>query len=393
MHITDGELRLWFEKQPGDLAAPAVEQHIRFCVRCRERLELLSDYARKVSARLDSLGEGESSIMSTDEAARRLKDRLKTDQEKPAWWNRVFALRYRTAWISAGMTAGLALALLFPSVQVLAGRFLSIFRLKQFSVVRVDPENMQKLERLGSSSLLAQMLSDTVKVDSKAQPQEAANTAEASLLARMQLRVPAAFAEPPRWSVQPEVNVTLSMDLPRIKTILEEAGYADILLPENLQGSEIAINIPPRAVGSYGDCGQARTQDTSGTFQTSLSPQRSCTTLMQLMTPTVTVPQGLDIDRLGLALLRLLGVPAEEAARFSKNVDWTSTFVIPIPQNAASFEEIEVRGVEGILIQTDSARTGRLQRYLLIWTEGGIVCALNGTGSKLDALTIANSLQ
>jgi len=114
--------------------------------------------------------------------------------------------------------------------------------------------------------------------------------------------------------------------------------------------------------------------------------------LIQLMTPTAIVPEDLDADRLGLALLQLLGVPAEEAARFSQNVDWTSTFVIPIPQNAAKFEQVEVDGVEGTLIQTNVARDEGLQRYLLIWSKGGIMYALNGAGSKLDALTIAASL-
>lgn len=330
--------------------------------------------------------------MSADEAFRRLKERTKARREGSTLWNGPSAPRYRTAWISAGMIAGLALALMFPSVQALASRFLSIFRVKQFSVIQVDPENMQKLELLGSSSLLAQMLSDTARIDAKGGLHEASSAAEASLLARMQVRAPGALAEPPRWIVQPEIDIALYLDLPRIRAILEEVGHADIVLPENLQGSTVNINIPPRVVASYGDCRQPQSQDDPDAPQTNPSARSSCTTLIQLMTPTAIVPEDLDADRLGLALLQLLGVPAGEAARFSQNVDWTSTFVIPIPQNDAKFEEVEVDGVEGTLIQTNVARNGGVQRYLLIWSKGGTMYALNGAGSKLDALTIAGSL-
>lgn len=393
MHITEGELRRFLDRKPESMAEPAIEKHLAACERCRTDLQRLSDCARRANDRLGVLDEIQGRVMSPEEAAGKLRLRLKTNSDRPALRARIFAPRYRTAWASAGIIIGLGVALLFPPVQAMAGRFLSIFRLRQFSVVQVNPENVQKLERLGSSSLMAQLMSDSVRIDSGSQPQQAADTDEASLLARMQLRVPAMLPEVPRWSVQPELNITLALDLARIKSILEGAGYADIQLPESLQGAEVSINLPPRAVASYGDCGQSQSPDAVGPAQSSLSPQRSCTTLMQMVTPTAVVPQGLDVDRLGLALLQLLGVTAEEAARLSSSVDWTSTFVIPIPQNAARFEEVEVRGNKGTLIQVDAARTGRLPRYLLIWTESGTICALNGVGTAADAIAIADSLR
>lgn len=393
MHISDSELRLICEKQQGDLVDSVLMQHLISCAQCRERLELLSARLRRVNSELNELGTTQIPSLSADAAARRLKARIDLGQTKAAGWSRRFAVRRKAVWVSACLFGGLALSFLFPSVQVLASRFLSVFRVKQFSVVQIDSDNQQKLARLGSSSSLSQMLSDTASVQEKGNPQETNSAVEASRLAGFQVRIPAALGEQPRWKIQPEINIALLLDLSKIRTLLEEAGFTNIPLPESLQGSMITINIPPIANAVFGDCGQDQIADAPDSQQTSLLPQRSCTTLTQLLSPTVTASQDLDVDRLGVALLQLLGMSEAEASNFSTNVDWTSTFVIPIPLNAANYEEVDVNGAKGTLIQVNSYRTERPQRYLLVWTEGGIVYALNSIGSKTDALTIANSLR
>jgi uncharacterized protein YfaT (DUF1175 family) len=80
----------------------------------------------------------------------------------------------------------------------------------------------------------------------------------------------------------------------------------------------------------------------------------------------------------------------EEAARFSSTVDWTSTFVIPVPRYNSDYQEVQVDGVTGTLIE--SFQYGE-QAYLLIWVKDGIVYALGGPGEADQALQIAASLK
>ena len=81
---------------------------------------------------------------------------------------------------------------------------------------------------------------------------------------------------------------------------------------------------------------------------------------------------------------------AEEAAQFTSTVDWTSTLVVPIPKNAASYQQVPVDGVTGTLIERPSDDA---PQFALFWVKDGIIYTIGGLGSNSQkALEIANSL-
>jgi hypothetical protein len=95
----------------------------------------------------------------------------------------------------------------------------------------------------------------------------------------------------------------------------------------------------------------------------------------------------LDVQQLGAAYLQFLGMSAEEAQHFAGNIDWASTFVIPLPSGEATYREVPVDGVTGTLIQHGSGQ------YLLVWIKDGIVYGLSGAGDSSVAVGLADSLQ
>ncbi len=103
------------------------------------------------------------------------------------------------------------------------------------------------------------------------------------------------------------------------------------------------------------------------------------------------MPPGLDIVRIGEAFLQVLGMSSEEAAQFSRNLDWTTTLIIPIPRYGASYEEVSVDGVTGTLIR--QSLEDHAPQYLLIWIKDGIVYALTGPGTGSNAQNIVRTLQ
>ena len=81
---------------------------------------------------------------------------------------------------------------------------------------------------------------------------------------------------------------------------------------------------------------------------------------------------------------------AEEAGSFTSTVDWTSTLVVPIPSNAATYEQVTVDGVTGTLVQRT---TDASSRFALLWVRDGIIYAISGPGANSEqAIEMANSL-
>ena len=117
----------------------------------------------------------------------------------------------------------------------------------------------------------------------------------------------------------------------------------------------------------------------------------NCIMLAEIPSPTVTTPPDMDVEQLAEIALQFSGMTAEQAHAFSQNVDWTSTLVVPIPRNGASYEEVVVDGVTGNLIRRPSDDA---PQYLLMWVKDGTVYAIGGLGNDMSAaLAMANSLQ
>ena len=99
-------------------------------------------------------------------------------------------------------------------------------------------------------------------------------------------------------------------------------------------------------------------------------------------------PERFDPTVLGEALLQFLGLNPQEAQRLASQIDWTSTLLLPIPSNIASFEEMTVNGVSGIGL---SSVDGSLNA--LVWQENGRLYLLAGGQPPLELAELANALE
>jgi hypothetical protein len=189
--------------------------------------------------------------------------------------------------------------------------------------------------------------------------------------------------------VIPGGAATFNIDLEQINTVLADIDRTDIMLPENLEGASITVEIPASVEARFGDCEVEEAEGDTDTGSKEVRPL-SCTTFVQAPSPMVDAPPDMDIIKIGEAFLQITGMSPEEAAEFSQNVDWATTLIIPVPRYDAEHEEVKVDGVAGILIKHYEYKTGDL--YLLVWVKDGIIHGLAGPGDKSDALLIANSL-
>jgi hypothetical protein len=394
MHLNEGQLKAYLDHE---LAPPEQEQaraHLASCSQCQQQVVGLEDQATGVSAHLFSI-KPHPTMMSNPVAARsRLQARF-TQKEKQIMQQKIFAPRYRPAWIALGLVLILAIALAFPPVRAIANSFLGLFRVQQFAVVQVNPGNLP--EQLGSSSQLENMFTNNVHMEEKGEPQDVASQEEASQMAGIPVRLPLGMNDHPRIRVMPGAEITFDIDLQLARALLNEIGRSDIQIPDNLDGASVQVSLSSAVTAMYGECEFDPEQAHEQAYQEGYDPDNprlprlpNCTTFAQMPSPTISAPPGLDVQGIGEAFLQIMGMSAEDAARFAQSVDWSTTLVIPIPRNGTTYQEVPVDGVIGTMIVQQLEDHG--EQYLLIWVNDGILYSLTGPGNGSSALRIVNSL-
>ena len=397
MHLNEGEIRAFFDNELSAEKSKKIESHLESCSKCQLKAEYIQSRSQRVRNQFESLEAAASQVSSSKVAAQAklAKRLLNLEKENNDMWKNLFLRLPRSAWVTLTIIAVLAISLTFPSVRAAANSFLGLFRVEHIQVVQFDTDKVS--EKLSSSSQLEQILGDNIQLKELGEPEEVISAEQASDMVGFPVRTLNDKSGASKIIVQPGATMEVNADIDLIQTVLFEIGHADIKLPSELDGASIKLEIPAGVTAQYGLCEHEDIEYGSTTYpdpeddesqMKSSGGESNCTTLIQVPSPTISAPPGLDISLIGEAYLQVLGMSQEEAAHFSQNVDWTTTFIIPIPQYYADYEDVVVDGVTGTLIQDKYYST-----YILLWVKDGIVHSLSGEGNKAQALGIANELK
>jgi hypothetical protein len=301
------------------------------------------------------------------------------------WYNRIS----RPVWAAVIVVMALVIAMTFAPVRAVANSFLGLFRVQQIQVVQVNPGNLP--QQLGSSTQFESFLSQDIQYQHPGEAKNVASAAEASSLAGIPVRLPQEIQEPLTLAVQPGGSAYLTVNVNHVRALLAEIERSDVQIPEQLDGAQISVQIPAGVLAQYGECAfdPERASEQGYDPDNQSAPYLpKCTTLIQMASPTISAPPGLDMQKLGEAYLQVMGMSRTEAEDFARNIDWASTFVLPIPRYGASYQQVSVDGVAGILILRDLDN-----QYMLMWVKDGIVYALTGQGDAITASGIAGSMK
>jgi hypothetical protein len=391
MHLSDQDFENYFSGDDNDPEVVRIANHLDECPECQERADRLFPSGAETSRLMSVLAPGENETAQPVHLAFAHFERQYLEKENTSMFDRINNSKYRFAWVALGVMLFLAVAMLFPQVRAIGSSFLGLFRVEQFTFLQVDPENIE--QQLGSASNFEYLLAEDVQVEEFGEMQEVTSEEEASSLAGFEVRLPAAAAGDTQLVVQPGGRVSLVVDLPKVRALLDELGIAELKLPAELDGVEVSMELPVAVAAAFGTCEVSPEMvREAGIDPDGPIPDLSkCVTLTQFPSPEISAPPGLDIARIGQAFLQVLGLTPEEAAQFSQSVDWTTTLVIPIPRYGTEYQEVMVDGVAGTVIMQSERR--EFPHYLLIWIKDGIVYALTGPGDAQSAVELANSLE
>lgn len=390
-HLNDGQLRAALD---GELTAAELE-HLTACATCQSRQRQIASQSHFTADKLTFLAAAPNKArLSSTQAWSRFEQQKLTQKETPLM-KKLFAIPL----VRYGIPALLALTLVFaiPSARAFASELLNLFRVQQVTVVPVDFTGMEQLNGAVGNNI-SQLISDSVTMKKEpGEPVNAGTTAEASQLAGFNVRAPQ-NGTPSRISVMSGASFAFTIDRAKAQALLDEAGRSDLVLPEEVDGADVSVQIPSSVSIAFGTCPEPSSEseakrEMKRESETSGSPGRvykDCIILAQIPSPEVSAPASLDIAKLAQLGLEFTGMTAEEAAQFTSTVDWTSTLIVPIPRNAASYQQVAVDGVTGTLIERPSDDA---PQFALLWIKDGIIYTIGGLGSNSQkALEIANSL-
>ncbi len=353
-----------------------VENHAANCPQCRERLQEIAAVAGRVEQRLLSLDSTAPEAPDPRLALARFKAQHGAGEKRMPFLTRLFARRWRPAWVTGVAVVFIVCCLAFPAGRSLAQRFLATLRVEKVQPVRLDLSTLDGNRPL--QEMLGKMISDKIVVTADEKPQHPATVTEASQLAGFAVRLLGERRDTPQFVVEGQHAFHMAIDRARLQDIFDQSGRPDLLLPATLDGAAVSVQIPRSVRVQYGDC-PSRNREEQRAQRNAVQPS-NCTVLLEAPSPLINVPSDLNL---------LAGMSATQAREFCQTIDWKSTLVLPIPRFVSSYNVVEVNGAQGTLIN-ESGRRG--SSYVLIWVKDGIIYCLAGHGDSSAAVALASSL-
>jgi hypothetical protein len=370
MHVKDHLLRAFIDQELSEKQADQVKEHLRRCPNCTQHLVELQTRAKTVNNQLDRLAPTARELPRSSQTAYHQFSKVRKEIPPTMFTKRPF-------WTVLGVVAVLVIAFSFTPVRAWASNLLSLFRVQQITVVSFDPQAArQGRDNLANSEdTIRQLFKDNLEVVDQGDVQKLSDPDDAAKATGFLPRTPA-VNEKPQFFVKPGMQAKFTIDQPTLQSLIDAAGI-DIQIPEGMDGQVVTLDVPAALVTVYGGCEVDEQSD--------MLPA-GCTALAQLPSPSLSAPEGLDVPKMGEAMLQFLGYSPAEARSMSERIDWTTTLILPIPQGEGiTYQDVTADGVPAtFLTQRDS------DQYVLIWVKGGMLYALQGNGTLADAQALAN---
>jgi hypothetical protein len=263
-------------------------------------------------------------------------------------------------------------------VRAFASNLLGIFRVERFIVVDISEERLEQIEAALDGSLFGEQ----EVLEDPGDPVEVGSVEEATALVGFSPRTPTDYGEPVEIAVQGQLKVRYTPDVEGLRDVFATLDVDPDLLPENIDGQPFDFTLPPAVMMAYDVPENEEDIDFI---------------LMQVPSPTTDGPSDVDMQAIGQAMLQVLGMSPQEAARLGESVDWTSTLVLPITPDLATVQEISVDGTTGLMFDSGwmEAEGDDWDRNMtLLWQKDGIINVITSHyGDTSRLLDFAGTLQ
>jgi anti-sigma factor RsiW len=364
-----GLLRAYLDDALPPQQRSKVAAHLADCSSCRNGLVTLRASAAQVATLLGP----PASMPDPAVAFERLKSRIDTQSPHTLRKNTMQTRswpRTRRSWLAAvGAAMAIISLLVFPPVQAAADQLLQVFRVRSVVFFPVDPARIQQLQQL-DVDMPALFASAPTVINEPAPPREVSSTGEASQAVGFPVHEPADLpgaASETTIQVIDRTAFSFQVNVDAMRQVLASTGIEDVTLPDELGEEQITVDVAAWASQRYD----------GSDWEIELYQGRS---------PDVTLPDGVDLAALGRTGLRVLGMSETEADTVSRQIDWTSTLVVPIPPDIQDVRSVTINNSEGLLVGS-AEQAGR--HWMLYWQNDDRFYILQAEGAITDQQVIA----
>lgn len=396
--LDEGRLRAYLDDELAPAEQDRVARHVAECAECARQLAALRETVALVNGTLavrlpvtDAVEPAARAMLA------RFQTRVRAEERQPrharSWLagvHQLFGSRPRPVYTAVALLLVLGLAFVAP-VQSLAEELFKTFRVQRFAAVTVPVPGLKGVPRptapnAAERTQLLNMLTPLGTPETNATQQsfrEVPTLDEArahlarnggTLRALPADKAPASFAgATPHYVVSDPFWARYTLNVQVAKQYAQMANSPELAqLPwPNVDQLTLSLDVPAAVAIYYGDKGDK---------------QRGFG-IVQLASPTLKVPNEVDLNAFRTALLALPGLPPETVEQLKAIDNWEKTLIIPVPQDAVT-KNVKINGEAGLLILDGQGQGG-----VVVWAVNGVLYCVGGTLPEADLLAIANSLR
>lgn len=399
----DGLLRLAVDT--GVERFPEVASHLTTCERCQHRFKALGRDAAFADQKLGMLDHDDVSP-NTRLAYQAMQRRITIDGVMKPPQGETFMSSMMNTRAARGAVAMAALVLLtavfaLTPMRSVASNLFNRFEVQEFQAITIRPDQFQEfgaemlvrgfgadLERVADAAQNLAELETSFDMESADAVVQEFETYEAASAAFGEFRVPgtvpAGFEQDPSYTMTEASWIRATVNTESLNTILDELGFNFDSIPDASEMPELTatLDIPSALVTHYqGSDGQELA-------------------VIQLESPVLTTPEGLDMNAVRSDLLSLPGLPGEFVDQVKAIDNWESTLIVPVPEGAET-RNVTIDGQPALLIEAgefDTSNWGHEfqmdgEASVVMWNDDGVLYIVVGSMSGDQLLDVANSLQ
>jgi anti-sigma factor RsiW len=277
----------------------------------------------------------------------------------------------------------LMMALALSPARGLANGVLDQFRVQKFAAITIPMDTLDQF-KAGTQNMPdseKQALQDefgklgTFETTLNMQSAHEVGSVDAASAAYGNLDVPSklpnGFDAAPDAYVSDAGTATYTLNVGEADALVKRLGLPIYALPNAAQYPTLtfSVDVPQTAVLDY--------QNADGKHLL----------VGQMESPTLNIPEGIDMNALREQILQLPGLPTDLVAQLRQVKDWQHTLIIPVPSGASS-SDVTMNGEPALLIEGNNG-----EGSAVVWQKGGVLYVVAGQVDRDAVMATADALQ